>query len=436
MAETTAVPTEAASQAARSERRPEMDVLTTLIVGGLMFFHTASIFSGQQLVVNKAQSGLTGFLAGLVVLFEFLWIMPALMFVAGIAIWYSLRRRTASEFVRERLLRLGVPFLTGLVLLNPPQVYYYLLQRTNGPLSFWQFYPRYWNIKFSLLSFPYFLEAAGPEQTFGVGYLWFLIYLLVYTLLLLPLFLYLRTPAGERLVERAAGFFSRGLAIFLLAIPIALLEAIFAASWQSGWNRWIWPFIILYGYLFAADPRLTQALVRHRTLALVLGLVGFLVVFLGFGMLMGMQIDAFTNPGGPAMIVRLVKGTSAWLLVVGFVGLATHLGQRGPRARPGVAAAEGAPSGTPHEAAGQPTFWARLAAYGREAQLPYYVLHQLPIIVIGFYVVQWNMAPLWKLLIISLPSLALTLLVYEFVVRRTIVTRFLFGLRLRPRPDR
>jgi hypothetical protein len=33
-------------------------------------------------------------------------------------------------------------------------------------------------------------------------------------------------------------------------------------------------------------------------------------------------------------------------------------------------------------------------------------------------------------------TLALTLLVYEFVVRRTIVTRFLFGLRLRPRPDR
>lgn len=33
-------------------------------------------------------------------------------------------------------------------------------------------------------------------------------------------------------------------------------------------------------------------------------------------------------------------------------------------------------------------------------------------------------------------TLALTLLVYEFVVRRTIVTRFLFGLRLRPRPGR
>jgi len=121
--------------------------------------------------------------------------------------------------------------------------------------------------------------------------------------------------------------------------------------------------------------------------------------------------------------------------VVGFVGLATHLGQRGPRARR-EGAVEGTASDPQPQAAGQPTFWTRVAAYGREAQLPYYVLHQLPIIVIGFYVVQWNMAPLWKLLIISLPSLALTLLVYEFVVRRTIVTRFLFGLRLRPRPDR
>ena len=305
-------PVSTANQATRGERRHELDVLTTLIVFGLMFMHTASIFSGQQLVVNRMQRGPAATVPfAFFVVFEFIWIMPALMFIAGIAICYSLRRRTADEFVRERLMRLGMPFLTGLVFLNAPQIYYYLLDRTNYQQTFWQFYPQYWNIKFSLRFFPYFIEAAG-EENFSVSHLWFLIYLLTYTLLLLPLILYLRTPAGERLVERVAGFFSRRLAIFLLAIPIVLLEGILGASWLSGWNRWIWPFFIVYGYLCAADQRLTQALVRHRTVALLVGLVGFLVFFMGTGILMGMQIDVLSDPGVPSIILRFVKAMTAW----------------------------------------------------------------------------------------------------------------------------
>ena len=62
----------------RTGRRHELAVLTTVRVFGLMFFHTASIFSGQQLVANKMQSELTTILASLVVASEFIWIMPVL----------------------------------------------------------------------------------------------------------------------------------------------------------------------------------------------------------------------------------------------------------------------------------------------------------------------------------------------------------------------
>ena len=68
-------------------------------------------------------------------------------------------------------------------------------------------------------------------------------------------------------------------------------------------------------------------------------------------------------------------------------------------------------------------------AYGREAQLPYYVLHQTPIIVIGYYVIQWKISPLLMCVIITLASTAIVLLVYEFLVRRIPVLRFLFGMR-------
>jgi surface polysaccharide O-acyltransferase-like enzyme len=72
--------------------------------------------------------------------------------------------------------------------------------------------------------------------------------------------------------------------------------------------------------------------------------------------------------------------------------------------------------------------------YVVEAFLPVYILHQTVVFVIGYYVVQWEMAALLKYFVISLSSLAATLLLYEFAVRRTQVTRWLFGMR--PRQDR
>ncbi len=45
--------------------------------------------------------------------------MPMLFLVAGLGARYSIRRRGAARFVRERLLRLGVPLVFGTVVLCP-----------------------------------------------------------------------------------------------------------------------------------------------------------------------------------------------------------------------------------------------------------------------------------------------------------------------------
>jgi hypothetical protein len=340
--------------------------------------------------------------------------MPVMMLVAGIAAWHSLERRTPSRFLRERLLRLGVPFLTGLILVNPPQVYYYLRANAGLPVGILSFLPKYWNIRFSLPAFPYFLEPAGSEETFSVIHLWFLIFLLVYTLLLLPLFLYMKRTPGRRLANSISGFLSRRFAVFLWAVPIVLFEAFLGAIWPSGWNRWIWPFILLFGYLSAGDERLKAAIVRHRILALTIGLVGMLVFFVGTGVLTGLGIDPWSGREGPAVILRFVKGSTSWCLTLAVVGIATRIGQR------------------PADTRSTPTrtsFWSRLATYGREAQLPYYVLHQTPIIIIGYYVVGRSWPALAKFLIIFFGSLAVTLLVYELLVRRIGLLRVLFGMR-------
>ena len=71
----------------------------------------------------------------------------------------------------------------------------------------------------------------------------------------------------------------------------------------------------------------------------------------------------------------------------------------------------------------------RVTRYAGESQLPFYVLHMTPIVIIGFYVVQWDVNALLKYLVIVLSALVVALLLYDIGVRRTRLTRFLFGLR-------
>jgi len=188
-------------KAAQPERRRELDVMGALVVVGLAFFHTLQIFSGMGTYVMNEPSSMV---ALFIVAFAALWGMRLMFLIAGMAIWYSLRRQTAGEFLVERVRRLVVPFVTGMLIIVPIMAYYRLKGDPTSLESYAQFYPRFFNVSFALSAFPRFLIGAPPDGPFETGHLYFLNYLFVYTLILLPLFLYLRKPAGRGLVERFA----------------------------------------------------------------------------------------------------------------------------------------------------------------------------------------------------------------------------------------
>ena len=62
------------------------------------------------------------------------------------------------------------------------------------------------------------------------------------------------------------------------------------------------------------------------------------------------------------------------------------------------------------------------------------ILHQTIIVLIGFFVVQWNLDIALKYLIISTTSFAAIMAIYELLVRRINIVRFLFDLRLKKKP--
>jgi glucan biosynthesis protein C len=68
-------------------------------------------------------------------------------------------------------------------------------------------------------------------------------------------------------------------------------------------------------------------------------------------------------------------------------------------------------------------------SYANETVLPFYILHQTVLLCVGYFVVQWPIPDLFKWAIILLASLAIIMGVYQFLIRRFNVMRFLFGLK-------
>jgi glucan biosynthesis protein C len=383
------------------ERRYDIDWLRVIAMLAVYLFHCTRLFDTEGWHAKNAEQSdlLFVLMRGLV----WPWVMELFFLISGLGSWYALQSRRAGAYLWERVKRLLLPLYTvGLLLLLPPQ--FYLELRTNSGYrdSFWQVIP------------PYFARFAPPRITpwpdtlFPIpfsGHLWFLQYLLIISLLTLPLLFYLRSGRGQHWVTRLAGWCNRRGGILIFVIPLALalngLRGLFEA--QRSWADLVWYAIFfVIGYLIPVDGRFTEAIERHGWLCLVLWLVGF---FGGIGLLvLVLGYDPF--PGHEPfswmyVLYQILWSISSWSAVVFVLSMgARYLNSN-------------------H----------KVLAYANEAVLPFYLFHQTVILVVGFLVIRWNVGILPKFLIVTAVSFPLILGSYELLVRRFDAVRFLFGMR-------
>jgi len=84
----------------------------------------------------------------------------------------------------------------------------------------------------------------------------------------------------------------------------------------------------------------------------------------------------------------------------------------------------------------QLSFLSPILGYANQAVLPFYILHQPVLLCIGFFVVQWQIPDLLKYMVIAVPSFMLIIGLYEFLVRRINLMRFMFGIKSVPYSSR
>jgi glucans biosynthesis protein C len=399
-------------------RRPELDVMRAFVVAGLVVFHSAVVFaSGTSWFVNdpRPSPGFTVFL-----LWGSLWGMPLLFLVSGMGARYALRSRSAGAFIRERLGRLLVPLLMGLVVLVAPMFY---LNRVGEPgfhEPYWRFWLRFLNPAAIATGIPARGTWRSGGDEFDPAHLWFLFSLLVFFIVLTPAFVSLRRLRGARLIDRLAGLSDRHptSALLVAAVPVMAVEAALGPDKNTGgWERLTYVCFFLYGYLLASDRRFEQTLRRLRWWALGCAVLASVLLAMAAKVLDPSGADVVSGISPP---VSAAQGLAGWMWTAAILGFAGTVAARLTTARPAGSPA-GSPAGTP--------WWRRVAHYGNEAVLPFYVLHEPVIVAVAWVIVRWPAPLLVKYLSVVAASFILTLALYEGLVRRFQLARLLFGMK-------
>src|SRR4029453_9186485 len=165
-------------------------------------------------------------------------LMPLIFVISGMSTFYALGTRGVGRFVKDRALRLLGPLLVGIFTHVMLQVYLERVSHGQFSRSFFAFIPHY---------FYGFYGFGGNFAWMGL-HLWYLEMLFIFSVLLLPLFRWLKHGAGQRAAASLVGFLARPLAVYLLALPILLLLSALdpdSGLGQRNFGGWSLPIYIL-----------------------------------------------------------------------------------------------------------------------------------------------------------------------------------------------
>jgi peptidoglycan/LPS O-acetylase OafA/YrhL len=387
----TTTPTQTEGVPERPVRRYDIDWLRVLAVLLLFPFHTARIFDTLDpwYVKNEVLSdALTYF-----IFVVHPWHMPLLFLLAGASTWFALGFRSGGQYAKERITRLLVPFIFGLLVIVPPQSYFGFLDHTGVSLPYLAWYPNYFSINPADID-GYFLGG------FALGHLWFILFLFIFSLLALPLFLYLRNhESGRRFTAWLASVFSLP---GLILLPGLLLYGI-ARLINFYPNPLFFITYFILGFILLADARFEHAIDQHKAIALILGPMLYLVF--GYFLLFGF-------PGNPPSwsieLFRLYNdGLAGWFIVIAFLGYAKLFLKTSNS----------------------------FLRYNAQASYPIYILHQTVIVIFGYFMLQWSIGILPKYVTILLGSIVVSYVIYDLLIKRFNLTRFLFGMRLKKKAN-
>lgn len=375
------------------QRRNDLDWLRVLAILSVFVYHSTRFFNREDWhIKNPFTYAWVEIPEG----FMEIWMMPLIFLISGASIYYAMNKGGAGTFFKDKVLRLLVPLVVAMFTHASWQVYLERFTHDQFSGSYFAFLPHYFEGV-------YLGDGSLGNFAFAGMHLWYLMILFLYSLIFYPLFHWWK-GSGRGVLEKLGDLFASPWTLWLvLTLPILILDLFFDDTpWATGSGGWGYLYYIpflLYGFIIVSHERLQSNIKRTRWAYFIAGLILGTTLLTG-PMNINSTITSLVDRWGDELYFL-----SACTLLPAFLGFAMqHLTRPAP-----------------------------FLKYSNEAVLPFYILHQTVLLLIGYFVVQWAIPDLAKWAIIFVSSFIAIMLIYEFIVRRFNLMRVLFGMRLLPR---
>jgi peptidoglycan/LPS O-acetylase OafA/YrhL len=233
------------------------------------------------------------------------WFMPLLFLLAGISSFYAISSQNNSigkiteKYIKERILRLLLPFLTGIILYIPLMTYISDKLHNGYSKGFFAHYSVF---------FTRFTDFSGADGGFTPAHLWFILYLFVISLISLAVIIPQRNFCQKQPLNTNK---NRELPLIFLifsgAIPLLVKDIINI----GGKSLTQYLAIFLLGYFVFSRESVIEKLCKYRHLLLVLTAFA--------GILFGVGIGNFGD-----VFVDILGGFYGWLFVLSALAVALN----------------------------------------------------------------------------------------------------------------
>lgn len=292
------------------------------------------------------------------------WRIPILFMVSGMGVRFAMERRNWKELLKDRTVRILVPFIFGFLFICPILAYIVL---------------------------NYYDMEAGYIP--NAGHLWFLANIFLYVILLLPLLSYLKNRPDNFVFRILSRILRRPWVIFAAALPLMAEAWLLDPQYFSMYAKTAHGFFLglvcfIMGFIFVSLKDVFWPAVRRvRWSTLVVAFLLYLVRLI--------FLDVQNVPN-----FLIAFESMCWMLAILGHG-SVYLNKPSDR-----------------------------LVYFSKAVYPVYIIH-LPIqYAITYHLVPVSLPVILKLGILLVGTFGVSLLVYEFIIRRVKWIRPLFGMKL------
>lgn len=348
------------------KRKHYIDNLRILCILLLFPFHTTRIYNsfGEAFYINGTpDKWLT-----LVNVVVFPWWMTGLFVMAGMSTMYAFGHRTCGQYMKERIRKLLIPLVSCLVFVIPMQTYIADIFHNGYEGNYFQ------HIKEFLI----LTDWSGYDGHFTPAHMWFALYLLIISMVTLPILLWYRKKEKKRSVSMPA--------LLLMGIVPVCLGDVLNVGGKSFAQYGAY---FLIGYFVMSDDVVIERLEKN---SIRLG-IGWILIIV-------MRCLSFATDFNNGVLDQIVYCLLEWIGILAMLGLGKRF--------------------LDHN-------W-KFTKHFVKSEFSLYIFHQTVIIMVGYWIMPHIESIYVQYVLIIGISFILTYVLYE-ICRRFHVTRFLFAIK-------